>query len=476
MPITKAPNTPADFDDLDSDAENDEFTIEEGLDPNNIEIDMPEPGALAALQQLSDRLSFIQREHIKSININALSALADSIKQAIHPINSSVLSEFTKTASFTSQIDLQRSIQPVLTAYSSYIKTLNTPLLSDSLLSVFEKIQLPALAFSKIAKQTPMIEAMTSAMVNMDYISCFSIANEALDKPRIIAPDVAFFRTTELAKAMRSGLSYPYGFSTALKSLNKSSAFAISDNPEIFYDVSRKGFSGEGVEKKGIVLSKELNVVCSAKDVIDSVDDGFITELELMDFMSFLFDTPSFASNHPAGQKIYQFIQNLMNRDNEYKHGFDHEVFYHSRARKTEDRPFIHDEMLRVPIGIAGPGRYNNPGRSHYYFCDSAKGAEAEIKKHNPDRTVQTIKLIPIKQIVLLDLSGTMRKGEAFLRYLRFPLSSVDDRTPREYLIPCYVAECCKRIGFDGIKYYGGKGYSNYVAWTDGYFKFAGNV
>lgn len=476
MPIAKIPNTPADFDDLDSHVENDEFTTEGNLTTDSIEVEIPEPGAIVALQQLSDRLSSIQREYIKTINANTLSALADSIKLAMRPIKSSVLSELPKTVSFASQIDLQRSMQPMLTAYSSYIKTLNTPLLSDSLLSAFEKIQFPALAFSKIAIQTPMIEAITSAMVNMDYISCFSIANGALDKPRIIAPDVAFFRTTELARAMRSELSYPYGFSTALKTLNKSSAFAISDNPEIFYDVSRKGFSGDGVDNNGIVFSKELNVVCSAKEIIDSVDEGFITELELMDFMSFLFDTPSFASNHPAGQKIYQFIQNLMNRDNEYKHGFDRDVFYHSRARKAEDRPFIHDEMLRVPIGIAGPGRYNNPGRSHYYFCDSAQGAEAEIKKHNPDRIVQTIKLTPVKQIVLLDLSGTMRRGEAFLRYLRFPLSSVNDKTPREYLIPCYVAECCKRIGFDGIKYYGGKDYTNYVAWTDGYFKFAGNV
>lgn len=476
MPIITDHITPADFDGLDSDIENDGFTTEESLDSDSIVIDMPEPGAIVALQQLSERLSSVQREYIKTINTSALSALADSIKQAIHPINSSVLSEYAKTVSLVSQIDLQRSMKPVLTAYSSYIKTLNTPLLSDSLLSAFEKIQFPALAFSKIAIQTPMIEAITSAMVNMDYLSCFSIANEALDKPRIIAPDVAFFRTTELAKAMKPELAYPYGFSTALKSLNKSSAFAISDNPEIFYDVSQKGFSGEGIENNGIVLSKELNVVCSAKEVIDSVDEGFITELELMDFMSFLFETPSFASSHPAGQKIYQFIQGFMNKDNKYKHGFDHDVFYHSRARKADEPPFIYDDMLKVPIGIAGPGRYNNPGRSHYYFCDSAKGAESEVKKHNPDKEVQTIKLVPVKQIVLLDLSGTMRRGEAFLRYLRFPLSSVNNKTPREYLIPCYVAECCMRIGFDGIKYYGGNDYSNYVAWTDGYFKFAGNV
>lgn len=349
-------------------------------------------------------------------------------------------------------------------------------MLSDSVLSAFQKIQFPALAFSKIAIQTPMIEALTSAMVNMDYISCYSIANDTLEKPRIAAPDVAFFKTTELAKAMKPQLDYPRGFPSSLNTLNHCSAYEISDNSDIYYDVQGRGFVGDGREKKDIILPNELNVVCAAKVVFNSVDEEFVTELELTDLMSILFDTPSFASIHPAGQKIFQFIQGLMNTDSEYKHGFDREVFFHSRARREEDRPFINAEMLKAPIGVTGPGRYSNPGRSHYYFADTAKGAEVEIKKHNPGRIIQTVKLLPVKKVVLLDLSGTMKRGATFLRYLRFPLSSVNDKTPREYLIPCYVAECCKRIGFDGIKYYGGKEYSNYVTWNDGYFKIAGVV
>lgn len=87
---------------------------------------------------------------------------------------------------------------------------------------------------------------------------------------------------------------------------------------------------------------------------------------------------------------------------------------------------------------------------------------------------LQTVKLKPVKGILMLDLSGSLTRGKTFLRYLRFSLSDVNDKMPREYLIPCYVSDCCKEIGFDGIKYYGAKDYSNYVAWNDGYFDYAG--
>ena len=114
-------------------------------------------------------------------------------------------------------------------------------------------------------------------------------------------------------------------------------------------------------------------------------------------------------------------------------------------------------------------------GRSNYYFADSRNGAEAEIKKHKSANDVlQTIILRPKKTIQLLDLFGSLARGTTFLRYLRFSLSDVTDKMPREYLIPCFVSDCCKARGFDGIKYYGSKEYNNYVAWNDGYFEYGG--
>lgn len=55
--------------------------------------------------------------------------------------------------------------------------------------------------------------------------------------------------------------------------------------------------------------------------------------------------------------------------------------------------------------------------------------------------------------------------------YQTYPYIKTSGNRPREYLIPQFVAECCYACGIDGIKYYGGKDYSNYVTWKDAYFE-----
>ena len=58
-----------------------------------------------------------------------------------------------------------------------------------------------------------------------------------------------------------------------------------------------------------------------------------------------------------------------------------------------------------------------------------------------------------------------------FLKYLRFPFTNTDQVIPPEYLVPNFVAQCCRHADIDGIKYYGSKTYSNYVVWDDGLFR-----
>ena len=90
------------------------------------------------------------------------------------------------------------------------------------------------------------------------------------------------------------------------------------------------------------------------------------------------------------------------------------------------------------------------------------------------DQEIQTIRIRPVKNIKLLDLSGTLHRGKTFLRMIRYSITEDCNKMPKEYLLPCFVADCCQQIGFDGIKYYGSKDYNNYVSWSDGYFKSAG--
>lgn len=135
----------------------------------------------------------------------------------------------------------------------------------------------------------------------------------------------------------------------------------------------------------------------------------------------------------------------------------------------------------KAPYGITGPGRYNHAGQSYFYFSDKKNGAETEILKHMSSQDkekmiLQTVKVGACKNAKLIDLSAKNLRGlNTLLKFIRFPLNDLGNN-PREYLIPSFISMCCKSAGIDGIKYYGGKDYSNYVTWDDGYYDFIGIV
>lgn len=154
------------------------------------------------------------------------------------------------------------------------------------------------------------------------------------------------------------------------------------------------------------------------------------------------------------------------------KHSNKATIMLSSSIQATEC-PYTHQDMLRAPRGVSGPGRFNWPGMGHYYFSDERVGVVKEIHKHSEKQEViQIARIKPIKDIKMMDLSGTMRHGKKFLEFIRFPLKDMKAIAPREYLIPNFVSDCCKRLKIEGIKYYGGTDYSNYVSWHEGYFEF----
>ena len=179
-------------------------------------------------------------------------------------------------------------------------------------------------------------------------------------------------------------------------------------------------------------------------------------------------------TQNEVGIRIFNLIKELY-KCGKHQINFDEDVYYHCRSRKKTEMPFVFDQMLKAPIGLPWAGRFNCPGRSYYYFSNTQKGAESEVKKHlKTDDVLQTVKIRPNCKIKLIDLSGTIKKCSVFLRYLRFNLPNTDDKWPKEYLLPSFVGECCKSVGFDGVKYYGAQDYNNYVTWSDGYFVYVG--
>lgn len=113
-------------------------------------------------------------------------------------------------------------------------------------------------------------------------------------------------------------------------------------------------------------------------------------------------------------------------------------------------------------------------GRSCYYIAEDKEGALKEIYKHSGGTKprVQVIGLKAVKSVKLLDLSGEVKKTNRFIEHMRFTVENEVGKTVHEYLLPNYVASCCKEIGIDGIRYRS-TGYNCCVLWRDDYFEYA---
>lgn len=57
------------------------------------------------------------------------------------------------------------------------------------------------------------------------------------------------------------------------------------------------------------------------------------------------------------------------------------------------------------------------------------------------------------------------------MEHLRFSVDNDEGIIIKEYLLPNFVASCCKKIGIEGIRYKS-TGYNCIVLWKDDYFEF----
>ncbi len=418
----------------------------------------------------------------------SLLAFSKAFSDALKPLNSKTMRFFSsdavsnalKTFSVAAKLSIPKDfssskvLQEIQSISHSYTQLMNEfklgSSMSKSVNGVIADLQVNTMLQLSQSLQTTMIHDLSACFANAEYNRLADIINDTLARPRIDAPDIAFVKTSKLVDTLKNELFFPKGFSSVIKTLNKSTAEAIADNSEIVYDTGRKRF----VCGSGDTDAQGLNIISSGKEIFTLTSKELFTESELIDFMTLLSSTPMLALSVETGQKILGLLHELF-LSGQKSIGFDRPIFFHCRSHKRDVMPFTYDQMLKAPSGLPWAGRFNQVGRSHYYFADSQNGAEVEVKKHlATDDVLQTVMLRPKKEIRLLDLSGTLARGATFLRYLRFKLSDITDKMPREYLIPCFVSDCCKKVGFDGIKYYGSIEYSNYVAWNDGYFEYAG--
>ena len=353
--------------------------------------------------------------------------------------------QFPSMAMKTVAASLQKELP--MTLFMVQMKELNTTLQN----AAYSK---EMLEFQKRWKQYNINDALTQFASNI--AKSWSAATVASDiaKMRMPAQDIAF------AKLMPGGvkMDMPRGAKTVIRELSKPAAKALTETAEIEFVPKEKKFYHKDCPAKGL----------DAQEISDSESSlELFSEISLTDLIKFeseLFENEYFANESKVGKKIFEIISG-------WKH-FVHlgdTIYFHARCLGKK-------EMLKAPVMISSHGRYNEIGRSCYYFTDTKEGALTEVYKHCGSKkpSVQIAKLKKCKEARLIDLSQNVSKNNRFIDHLRFKVDNTPGKIVKEYLLPNFVAGCCKKVGIDGIKYQG-DGYNCYVTWKDDYFSFEGN-
>lgn len=256
-------------------------------------------------------------------------------------------------------------------------------------------------------------------------------------------------------------LELPRGSKGVLRSLNKTTAKKLMQTDKIQFDPKEKDFYHKDFPDNKL-SADQVTVVESSIELFEE-----FTLDELLSFESKLEQNFAFAVRHPVGVRIYEVLQN-------WNHfvSFEDITYYHARTLGKSQRPFHDSEMMKAPINVSAHGRYNEVGRSCYYIAETKDGALKEIYKHSGGTKpcVQVIGLRAIRSVKLLDLSGDAKRTNRFIEHLRYTVENEAGRTVQEYLLPNYVASCCKELGIDGIRYKS-TGYNCCVLWKDDYFE-----
>lgn len=317
------------------------------------------------------------------------------------------------------------------------------------------------LEFQKKWKQHTLNDAVTQFAKNMAKTWNAATVASDIAKMRMPAQDIAF------AKLMPGGvkMDMPRGAKTVIRELSKPAAKALTETAEIEFVPKEKKFYHKDCPAKGL----------DAQEISDSeLSLELFSEISLPDLIKFeseLFENEYFANESKVGKKIFEIISG-------WKH-FVHlgdTIYFHARCLGKNNQPYLEQEMLKAPVMISSHGRYNEIGRSCYYFADTKEGALTEVYKHCGSKkpSVQIPKLKKCKEARLIDLSQNVSKNNRFIDHLRFKVDNTPGKIVKEYLLPNFVAGCCKKVGIDGIKYQG-DGYNCYVTWKDDYFTFEGN-
>lgn len=392
------------------------------------------------------------------------------------------------------------SMAPTLAAVADSIKSVTAGVRLESIHAVLESIntsgwlssyrasdvvkvvsaQQELLAACTTSLQTPAIRDMADRFSSKDYFGAYESLASSLSGLTVRGPDIALLGNVggllESLGDFGYGGSIPRGTKTFVRDLSKASLERLSVSEDVSVDIRGKRLLAADAETdpgacncvgddSGVVSAnvRSFNVLTSSLSFLEG-----LSEVDMMKLQQLCSDDPAFARDCKAGRVIWETV-----RDWKDAISFDRPVYYHARLKPAGTGPYLKDDMAKAPRLRVKAGRFNGPQKAYYYFSDTEHGAMQEIGKHGSEDEAQVAEIEGKRDVRLIDLSGVGRGTNYFLKYLRFPFTNTDQVIPPEYLVPNFVAQCCRHAGIDGIKYYGSKTYSNYVVWDDDLFRIA---
>lgn len=387
--------------------------------------------------------------------VSAISTLKNALQQ------SNIENYRVLTDNLSKAIAPSKAISEIVGRQTHMLSAFTSSAYSQSLAVSALHQQWSTLASISSMCKTPEITALQQSLLRNDFAG-LQVFADALKSSRIEAPNLALLKISPLF----SDVAIPRGLGSVVRNLHVDTAQRLASSSKISFDlIDKKFFVEESPQDRASIT--ETNIICSSLQLLSGID-----EADLISFVTQLENNPAFASEHQTGIHIREIISKW-----DATMGFDCDCYYHARSLPEGKKPYTEQELRSAPSGYTGHGRYNYVGQSHYYFSDVEKGAILEVTKHTADKRIQIATLHPTKSIRMIDLSIEVPTQNKFLEYCRIsPNLAESPKIRKEYLLPSYVANCCKLYNIDGIKYYGSKEYTNYVAWNDGYFDITGSA
>lgn len=361
----------------------------------------------------------------------------------------------------TSGIVLDSTVNEIVKRQTELFKSFDSLLLLQPTTQTLIEQYWEVIGKISLSSKTLELENLKSALMKNDYSGIQAFIN-SLSASCIKVPNIALLKSSGLFNDLVSE-NLPRGLLSIVNKLHINTVQRMARSQKVCLDTKTKMFFGEGAQEDQVSVS-ESNILYSSLDLLSG-----IKEEELIVLQNRLSEYPEFAMENKTACEIKRIISNI-----DKTISFDEEYYYHGRALSDGACPYTKADLIKAPEGISWHGRFNSIGESHYYFSNKVHGARMEVAKHSDCAKIQVAKLKPIKPIKMFDIS-IERTTSKFLEYCRFNPSISDyKKVKREYLLPCFVAHCCKVSGIEGIKYYGSQVYTNYVSWQDSYFECVG--